>query len=70
MCALTNQVVVCGAGQTRGGVCEFPLPIVGSGESIFVTGLEDVPEIAESGGMRVPATIILTSPSERVLAPP
>eukprot|EP00903_Cladosiphon_okamuranus_P018255 g16793.t1 len=64
------EVVVCGAGRTTGGVCEVPLPIVGSGESIFVTGLDDVPEIAESGGMRVPATIILTSPSEKVLAPP
>lgn len=68
--ALVRQVVVCGAaGDVKGSVCESPLPIVGSGESVFVTGLEGVPEVAESGGMRVPATIVLSPPSSRVLAP-
>ncbi|CAM9287501.1 unnamed protein product [Scytosiphon promiscuus] len=64
------EVVVCGAaGDAKGAVCESPLPIVGSGESVFVTGLEGVPEVADSGGMRVPATVILSNPSARILAP-
>eukprot|EP00904_Undaria_pinnatifida_P002417 jgi/Undpi1/12176/HiC_scaffold_5.g01852.m1 len=55
------QVRVCGGGEARSAACKAP-PLVGNGESIFVSGLDDVPEVAESGGMRVPATVVL-SPS-------
>ena len=53
------QVTVCGGKEAKGVVCESP-SLSGSGESIFVTQLEDVPEVAESGGVRVAATVVLS----------
>lgn len=53
------QVKVCQGGKGKGVMCESPA-LVGSGESFFVSQLEDVPAVAESGGVRVAATVVLS----------
>lgn len=60
-----KQVTVCGSeggekeGAWRGrSFCESP-SLAGSGQSLFVAQLEDIPEIAEAGGARVPASVLL-----------
>lgn len=53
------QVKVCQGGKEKDVMCDSPA-LVGSGDSFFVSQLEDVPEVAESGGVRVPATVVLS----------
>ncbi|CAM9177110.1 unnamed protein product [Discosporangium mesarthrocarpum] len=67
MATYTIDVRMCAGGEggkdmaisTRG--CKVPT-LVGSSVSLFVTEVEDVPEVAEAGGVRVPATVILSPP--------
>lgn len=53
-----RQVTVCFEGRKQGVACEYPL-LSGTGKSEFLASLEDVPEIAEQGGVLIPATVVL-----------
>lgn len=58
-----EQVMVCAGGEGR-GACDSPR-LSGSGQSVFLAQLDTVPEVAEQGGLRVPATVVLEAPSSR-----
>lgn len=60
---MKQKVAICGGGESRGVVCKSP-SLTGSGQSLFVAELEDVPEIAEGGGALVPATVVLEPASK------